>query len=697
MNPDLSSGGSMQFTLAPDVTGENSGKLPTSPQSISMPAPVAPHPPGGVGGFLARNAQTIGSIGGGIIGGAVGLPANLLDLIGIPGTAADVATAVGGAAIGGDIGQRVKNTFDPTESTNPEKEGAIGGASELAGLGTGRLVSKAAPALKGMAADVFKNAFNIPAKLAGRLDPEGTAAKIMNYGIGGSLHKMVGASQNALDMLDNIYRNSIGQIGKQIDTSPMFDAVERFIKSPTTTELTDTDIGKIRTLINNTDIPGKAPFLMDPQDAVDRMRALQDAGHTLVAKGVNRLNPNPRLEQIGSAYLSAGDTLQNLLDEAGGKASVNALKTPQIIKQLSTVSPKLAQEFQDAKTPQQIRTLMSPFVRLKTMARITMESPRKGKLLANILGAGGGFGIGGVLGAIVGGMVGSPIIEGIERNIAAPVATGAGRLLNAAGGAVEKVAGSAAIPALGMTGEDLAAKTVSLLTGNKMEGPQPPVAQPGMTPVSTLIDNMVSKSIPQQMPGASQGLPPITNLDEYQTLLNQVGQKGVDNYLALQRQESPQISDKQQQDWMNNQNAVIAVQDFAQLFDQVKASGAVAGGLEELGTKIPGIQNIPSEAALKAYEDNKGDLASTLAQVLGGGRGSKALLVELKSELPDINDSPAAASMKLSKIIDRLGANMNTVVSAPATNTPGQLTNFTGQSVPGQINFSNPNLVMPGQ
>lgn len=680
------------FNVAPQ------GGLPADPgYAMQAQSTAAPKTPQGIGGFLARNAQTIGGITGGIIGGTLGLPANVLDAVsGVGGTAIDLGMATGGAAIGGGIGQEIKNKFDPAEASNPIREGALQGLGELAGNVGGKVVARAAKPLMGAATDIFKNAFNIPAKLAGRLDPEGTASKIMNYGISGGLNKMIGVSQNALGMLDNIYRSSIGKINGTVDTKPVIDEIDRFLKSPTTTELTDADINKIKqltTLADTSGAPGSSLLKIDPQTAVDRMRALQDAGHTLVAKGTNRLNPNARLEQIGNAYLAAGDKLQNILDDAGGKASVNAFKTPEIIKQLSSISPKLAQEFQNAKTPQEVRTLMSPFVRLKTMARITMESPRKGKLLANMLGAGGGFGLAGVPGAVMGGLVGSPIIEGIERNITAPIATTAGRALNAAGGALGKFAEGPAIPALGLTGEDLVSKTIAALTGGAAEG-SPDVANTATTPSSipgtlpggqsgSATADLVSSSIKQSIPEQNQNMP-VLNLQEYQALLNAVGQRGVESYLAAQRQENPMFTQKQQDDWVNNQNAVQAVQDFAKTFDAIKAKGAVVGPLQELGTKIPGIQNIGSEAALKTYEDNKGDLASTLAQVLGGGRGSKALLMELKSELPDVNDSPAAAAMKLNIIVQRLGANMQTIMSAPSTNVPG-IANFSGQTVPGSF------------
>jgi hypothetical protein len=168
----------------------------------------------------------------------------------------------------------------------------------------------------------------------------------------------------------------------------------------------------------------------------------------------------------------------------------------------------------------------------------------------------------------------------------------------------------------------------------------------------------------------------------------------VNSFLNYQKQETPELSQEQQQDWTKAQDAINAVSDLSKTFDEVQASGAVAGSLEELGTKIPGIQNTKSESALKAYNDNVGQLAGTLSQVLGGGRGSKAMLEELKPHIPLITDSPQAAAMKLNVIVQQIAQHMNTILSAPATNTPGQLTNFSGQTVPGTVDFSSPYTAM---
>jgi hypothetical protein len=673
-----------------------------SPQQTNLPAKG----PSGLEGFLERNAQTIGGIAGGIGG-------EIIDPFG---------GGIAGAALGQGLGQEIKNKTTGT-TTNPFEEAAIGGASELGGLGVGKAISKGAGALKNAAPDLFKSAFNVPNELLTRLKPNETAQKMLDYGVGGSLNNIVDKSNSAMDVLDRAYRDSVGQIKQPIDMNGAIDAANNIINSPYSTDLTEADKNKIVKDIGamGAQAPGTLPksqyFLKNglggdtgiskigAQDAVDSMRQLQDVGHTLLAKGENKLNPNPRLSQMGRAYLAAGDHIQGKLDELGGSASAKAVQTPENKAALSEISPKLADEFMAAKTPQQIRTIMAPFHNVKTMAKITLDNPAKGKLLAQLTGAAGGFGLGGPIGALAG-MVGSPIIEGAENAIRAPITTGAAKVVNGVADRAGKLAGGGSKDIIGnLSPADAMSQIATQGTGSSVgdlftgSGQQPPASPnpassagaPGSVAslVSSSIDSTITPLLNQKN-GTSSNV----NVPSLADLLQAGGTQGVSDYLAYQKQETPQLTQTQQDDWEKAQNAVSAVKDLASTFDQVQASGAVAGSLEELGTKIPGIQNTKSESALKTYNDNVGQLASTLSQVLGGGRGSKAMLEELKPHIPTINDSPQAAAMKLNTIVTLLGQAMNTILSAPATNTPGQLANFSGQTVPGSVNFSTPYTAM---
>jgi len=653
--------------VAPDVPG------PT-PQQTNVPAT---HGQSGVLGFLERNAQNIGGVLGGIAGELVN----------------PFGGGVVGAGAGSALGQEVKNLTTGTK-TNPLEEGAIGAGSELAGLGLGKAAQLVGKGVKNAAPDLFRSAFNLPNKLAARLKPQETAQKMLDYGIGGkSLNGMIKTSEDAMDQLDNLYRQSVNGTDP-ISTIPVIQAAKKTMNSPYTLEMTDADKQKVSDVLDRLTKNPNGKLEVDSQAAVDNMRALQEVGHGLLAKGENKLNPNQRASEFGQTYLDAADEFQKALDRLTPKANIEALKTPENIASLSSISPKLAEEFKGVKGPQEIRTLMAPFHNLRTMSQITSATPQKTGLLASALGAAGGFGVGGPMGAVAG-MLGSPIIQGAENAVRAPLTTGAAKVVNTLSGA-----GKTANKLVGdLSAGDLARIGVSQGAGQSASGVfgNSPPTLPGdgsnagvADLVGSSIQNTLGPLNAAKNGSTTTGLGAITTPEELQNVINTVGYKGLEEYLAVQRQESPQLTEAQQKDWLDNQNAINAVSDFARMFDQVKASGAVAGGIEELGTKIPGIQNTKSESALKAYEDNKGDLASSLAQVLGGGKGSKALLTELKSELPDVNDSPQAAAMKLHVLVQRLGANMHTILSAPATNTPGQLANFNGMNVPGTVGMQLP-------
>lgn len=682
MNPNdpLGLGGFNSQALHPDEASMNAGNLPARPQHAG---------PGGLEGWLVRNAPTIG----GTIGAVAAAPLNLLDAVsGVGGTALDV----GAAGLGADLGQRIKNKFDPMQATNPEKEGLIGAGSELGGMGLGSVLGKGVNALKGAAPDIFKAAFNVPNKLLSRLKPNETAQKMLDYGVGGSLNNIIGKSNSAMDILDGAYRDSIGQIKQPIDINPAIDAANRVIHSPYTTDLTEADKQKVNSDLASMGATGSLPFKLNPQDAVDSMRKIQQVGHTLLAKGENKLSPNPRLSQMGQSYLAAADQIQNQLDDLGGAASVKAVQSPENKAALSEISPQLASEFMNAKTPQEVRTLMAPFMNVKTMAKITSENPARAKLLAQMTGAGAGFGLGGIPGAVAG-MVGSPAIEGIENTLRAPVTTTAARGVNAIAKTVGRLTANTGKEVAGkLTARDIVNKTLTQATGQGIDGLYGNKPQISGGPVSSMVSNQVGQVLNSASQQTQQ--PPIQMLtpDQISQILRSSGIEGlksvegaIDTNLAVQRQEYPELSSDQQGQIADITKALQGITDSAKLYEQAQALGAGSGVLAQLGTHIPGIQNTKSESALRAYEDNRGELAAQVATILGSGRSSASMIRQIESELPSPTDSPEAAQTKFSLLVTRLNNAMQSTLATPATNTPGQLTNFSGQSVPG-LNTAEP-------
>jgi hypothetical protein len=644
----------------------------------STPAQTAmPKGPGGIAGFLADNASTIGSIVGGLGG-------ELIDPFG---------GAVGGSALGGGLGQEIENVV--TGSKGDVLNAALtGGASELGGQLIGKGVQAAGGLLKSAAPNVFKSAFNLSPKLNTLWKAADTSKAMLDYGIGGSLKGMVDTSGKALDSIGNIYDQAVGTIGDKIDTKSARDAVDNYFRQPDVIHLSDADKTKITdTLEGSVDKNGNVGggllknengmHTLDPHDAVDNMRTLQSVGHAMLRKGSNPLSPDFRLQQMGEAYLSAGNAIQNTLDDATSKVSIDSLKTPENLAPLAEISPNLANAVKAAKTPQEIRMLMEPFLNLRRMAGVTIDSPRKMQLLSTLIGGAAGFGVGGPGGAALGAVVGTPLLEGVEQSIAPPLVTKSADIINKVG---TKLAGSAAKTS-GITGRDVVTKSLTQLIGHNIAGAPAAGGQTSTGPLTAMVNNQVSQ-VAQTAHAAVN--PPIPDFNQ---LVQQIGLRGAEDYMAYVKQTQPEITQEQQTQILDTTKALQGVQALAAQYEKIAGTGAGVGQLAQLGTNIPGIQNLGSEASLKAYDDNINDLAATIASVLGSGRSSAAMLDELKSELPAVTDSPQTAQIKLSMVINRLNQALQGTLAAPATNVPGQLANFSGQSVPGLSDTTN--LIMP--
>jgi hypothetical protein len=661
---------------------------PTSPPTnyaIDTPTPPSggPQAPGGLGGFLESNASTIGSIGGGILG-------ELVDPFG---------GAIAGSALGGGLGQELSNaTTGSTE--NPLEAAAIGGASELGGQLIGKAVSKGAQLVKGAAPNVFKSAFNLTPKLNSLWKAADTSKSLIDYGITGSIPKMLDTSGTALDALDNLYRQSVGTITSKIDTTGARDAAQTEMDSMLNSfDLTDADKkmltdqleGKVGA--NGAVNPGllkneNGIHSLNAQDAVDRMRTMQEYGHTILKKATSNGITDPRKEAVANTILSSAKQIQNALDDATSKTSIDALKTEANVAPLREISPKLADAFMAAKTPQEIRSLMEPFVNLRRMAGVTLNNPRKMQLLSTLIGGAAGLGIGGAPGAAVGAMVGTPLLEGVEQHITAPIVTNAAKAISKLPTGTAKAGGTGLRK---ITAGDVTSKLLAQVTGRSLTGTTSPTngtsQNVGAGPVSNAVNSQVQQAVQATHQAVNQGMP------DYNSLVQSVGIEGANAYMNYWKMTQPEVTQEQQTQIIDATKALQGVQALASQYDKIVSTGAGLGQLGQLGTNIPGIQNLPSEAALKAYDDNINDLAATIASVLGSGRSSAAMLNELKSELPSVTDSPMAAQTKFSLVINRLNEAIQGTLAAPAINTPGQLTNFANQSIPGLP--SSTGLIMP--
>lgn len=695
MNPNFVQPSSMKFSLASDAQENNS--LPTTPQAVNMPQKSDNR---GFAGWLEDNASTIGGtlggIGGAIAGGAIdvgslGLAAPLVN---------PVTLGIAGATAGGGGAQAIANQFeDKNKQKNPLVEGAESGAFQLAGEGLGRFVGKPIMDLVGKGLDtaggkyLISQAKGLTAGLAAKAsDVFGTMGK---YGAS-NIDKFSGLADSVLPALENGKHAALEDIGANVNAGDLMNKVKSAL---TTNSLRKTDQQTLLNLYNeqlNT-LKGRNGSLLDvpARDVYDMAQKFGQVANSSLG--------NKSLQEVDTIALNkfnAAKQIQNslrfMIDDAANGRPLNPAIKEQVTKELSEAgvdNKTLQQDIANATSYNDITKLESHFLGAKQMADQTKTSFIKGLFsktggnLSHIVPE-TALGVMGLMHGIPEAML-LPMLEtNTAKSIIGPATQKAAEMVgNGASKLGENLADKGIVRG---TATAAARQTIPRAIGTTANGMVTPPTQlssqssPGS--VSSLISNAIASSIPQQ-PQVSQGLPIVNTPQEYQALLQSVGQRGVENYLNLQRQEMPQFTQEQQNQWLENQNAVNEVQQFAQNFEKTWGGGAIAGPLQELGTNLPFIQNLPGEANLKAYNDAKGDLAQTLGKILGGGRASNASVQQMMNELPDINDAPPAAAMKLSNIVKLLSQNMNTIMSAPSTNVPG-IANFSGQTVPGTQSFS---------
>lgn len=696
MNPNdpLGLGGFNSQALHPDEASMNAGNLPARPQH------AMPQGPGGLEGWLVRNAPTIG----GTIGAVAAAPLNLLDAVsGVGGTALDV----GAAGIGADIGQRIKNRFDPTQATNPEKEGLIGGVSELGGLGLGKMGGKAIGALgnglknvgqhylasqanglndylSGVAPQVFQNMKRYGYTALNQF--RNVADKVT--GNGGVL------SNGVRDILDNAPTVNVSGLNPEaqdiIYNTPGLNEADQKSMSRLFNQIQE-NLGKSQGRNNLSQVAARDVF-ENGQKKFEKVAATDVKGNSEHA------------QTLRNAYRNLAGLYDRQIGSATGNVPISNEAKQQMItdlRQSGVNSPELEKDIMGVQTHQQLRSLQKTFVDAGNIADQTAQNKSKGlmSMLQNPLGrAGAGAGLLDVGAAIAAHnpAIALPAAAAMALNTPGAKAVG-GPLLEKAGQGVEKLASNTGKQVVGkLTTRDVINKALTQSTGQGISQLYGNKSQITGGPISSMVNNQVSQVLNSASQQTQQ--PPIQMLTPTQIsqILQTSGIEGlksvegaIDTNLAVQKQEYPELSTDQQGQIADITKALQGITDSAKLYEQAQALGAGSGMLAQLGTHIPGIQNTKSESALRAYEDNRGELAAQVATILGSGRSSASMIRQIESELPSATDSPGAAQTKFSLLVTRLNNAMQSTLATPATNTPGQLTNFSGQTVPG-LNVAEP-------
>lgn len=288
----------------------------------------------------------------------------------------------------------------------------------------------------GVAARTFKQIFNVPAKLAERYKLNQTAKELVDQGVWGSYDDLKNIATTVTGNngeLTKVVRDIIADIGKPIDTSMTLKSASNLAERIGVADA-KVHVQTIQNIIGKK--MGTEPInMLNPLEAMDAVRELEQIGNQYANVGYNKFNPRIVEQQISKLYLSTADELETSINNSiKANVDINKYKTPEVIQKLQRISPKLAEDFRNAKTMQEIRAIQAPYVRLNKLLDITenaAQSPFSNlskQVVSRTTGAAAGTILGGPIGGVVGALTG-PAIEGIAEGILPKIQTGAAQLL----------------------------------------------------------------------------------------------------------------------------------------------------------------------------------------------------------------------------------------------------------------------------
>jgi hypothetical protein len=250
---------------------------------------------------------------------------------------------------------------------------ASGGADDLAKILKPPVRQSVSPSLE-TATNVALENFTVPRKTARWLKPKDTLQEVLQHNPKArNLDDLKYFSSQVTGkdgVVSGLSRKILSSVSDDVSVSNVLSKVQEFIN-------------KQATLKSNSDAITKEIFDFLPDNATGKAKAnkIFDSIQDLEAQGYQLLNsstdltPNLKNEQLGQVYLEAAARLKDSLDE-GVKTSnaIQQFKTPEVLSRLSEISPRLAKQYQNAKSWNDLRRIQSPFVKLSRMIDITQNS-----------------------------------------------------------------------------------------------------------------------------------------------------------------------------------------------------------------------------------------------------------------------------------------------------------------------------------
>jgi hypothetical protein len=357
----------------------------------------------------------------------VGYGQNLLDIASNPGEAITQRPTetfldlmpflqAGRMRMAGQAGKAGK--AEKIASLVPDETKAIAPPAEPLAPQIQRIIDKSAKVdetrgVSQVSRNVYQSVLNISKKNNAfeRLKPNETVATMIEHGISGTPDQIISKTQKVTGkngILSNVVNEAVSDVKVPTNINDM-GRIYRVVsdsKKGMYGWLNDADYRQVVKQLN--DFPqGKSPGQVEVSKLLDFERKLQAEAQM---HRINGLKGDVRSKELAHFKSSVAEEIASVIDEKAAQSQVlSKYKNPAIIKEIEKISPKLAEEFKNTKSIQEIRSLQRDYVRMSMIMELAMqESSSLGK---NLFRAGSQI-------PVVG-----PVLDSVAQQVAVPVAT----------------------------------------------------------------------------------------------------------------------------------------------------------------------------------------------------------------------------------------------------------------------------------
>lgn len=266
-----------------------------------------------------------------------------------------------------------------------------------------------------MSRNIYQSVLNFSKKDRSfeRLQPNKTVGSMIEYGISGTPDDILTKTKTVTGqngILSNVVNEALVDANVTVNLDDM-GKVQELIKdarnSSKYVKLSDKDFQSVAGELSNLpQLSGKGVGEYDLSNLLDYQRMLQKQAQPYRIAG----RTDVAAQQMGDFLTDVADELGGIIDsKVKGVGSIDKYKDPSIIAELKVISPKLAKEFEQAKTLSDIRSLQAPFVRMQQIMDLVLQEPSslgknlfRGAAQIPVLG---------------------PILDTVAQSVAVPVAT----------------------------------------------------------------------------------------------------------------------------------------------------------------------------------------------------------------------------------------------------------------------------------